>query len=505
MAKFEPGNKTAFAKGNNTGHESNLALMDRFQALLSADPEGAKKLLAGLVSKKFTPHPGQQPVMDSHARFKLMCAGRRFGKTKIAAALGHRKARREKQIIWWVAPTYKIVKRGYAEVIRQLPANVLSKPAPAEASFDSGRSVVLQFKNGSKWEFYSAERPEGMLGEGVDLVILDEAAIMAEHIWTQIVRPTLADRGGESLLISTPRGRNWFYKMYLRGQDEQYDDYASWRFPSMANPYIPAEEWDEMRDTLPAAIYEQEILADFVSNAAAVFRIPDEAIKELHRPEGHVTLGIDLAKHNDFTVICGVRDGDRMPCYHERFNAISWPEQRRRIHSVIEQLEADDCTVSIMLDTTGIGDVVYDDLTLEGLDVVPIKFTPQWKQMAVMLLAADLERGNAFLHDEQLREFESYAYEITEAGRWKFEAASGHDDEVSAMLLAHWGIVNEGVPDIKLLTSSGVGDDGYDIEGTVAEEMIDADETLVDDGHAQITEHAVSLPDRRELLVKGWW
>lgn len=497
-----------FEKGHAPLTRSNQADMDRLRALMAADPEGAKRLINNLLSKTFTPHDGQRPVMDSHARFKLMCAGRRFGKTKIAAALGHRKARRERMMIWWVAPTYKIVKRGYAEVLRQLPNDVLSRPAPPETSFDSGRPVILHFKTGTRWEFYSAERPEGMLGEGVDLVILDEAATMQEHIWQQIVRPTLADRKGEALFISTPRGRNWFYNMYQRGQDSQYRDYESWRFPSMANPYIPAEEWEEMEQTLPRAVYEQEILADFISNAASVFRIPNTAIQPIQRPQGHVTLGIDLAKHNDFTVICGVNSGNRMPCYHERFNAVSWPQQRLRIHTAVQKLEANGADgITVMLDSTGVGDVVYDDLSLEGLDAVPIKFTPQWKQMSVMLLSADLERGNAFLHNEQLREFESYSYEITDAGRWKFEAASGHDDEVSAALLAHWGIVNEGVPDVHMLTAGSIGDSDVIDSWATEEEVFDGTyhdaEPVGRDG--VVTERVVELPTTNQLLVNGYW
>src|SRR5206468_1923568 len=119
-----------FTKENRPVSRSNQAEMDRFKAMLAADPEGAKKIIESVLSKKFMPHDGQKPVMESNARFKVMCAGRRFGKTKIAAALGHKKARRESKMVWWVAPTYKVVKRGYAEVLRQLPKGVLTQPPP---------------------------------------------------------------------------------------------------------------------------------------------------------------------------------------------------------------------------------------------------------------------------------------------------------------------------------------------------------------------------------------
>src|ERR1035437_7122843 len=107
-----------FEKGNRA-QLPDVKGRERFIALADTDPEAARKLLADLAAKKFEPHPGQEPVMAAHERFLTMCAGRRFGKTKIAAALVLRKARCERKMVWWVAPTYKVVKRGYAEVLRQ--------------------------------------------------------------------------------------------------------------------------------------------------------------------------------------------------------------------------------------------------------------------------------------------------------------------------------------------------------------------------------------------------
>lgn len=417
------------------------------------------------------PHSkGQAEVLTAPQRFKVLCAGRRWGKTKVGAARALRVARQPRRTVWWVAPQYKHAKRAYEEVLAQLPNTLLAKPAPPIGGFDAGRAVRLEFKTGSKIEFYSAERPEGMLGGYSDMVVIDEAATMPEHVWSQIIRPTLADRRGEALFISTPRGFNWFYRLWANGQDPLQPEYRSWRFPSFTNPTIPAEEWEGMRAELPLAVYEQEVLAEFISNAAAVFRKLDNAVRPMHTPSGHVVLGVDLAKHSDFSVIYGVRASDRLPCFHDRFNQVSWPAQRSRIHTAIDEVERQGASsVTIMLDSTGLGDVIYDDLTDEGLDTVPVKFTPQWKQMAVTLLSADLERGDAFLLEDQIDEFRAYSYTISEAtGRMKYEAQSGHDDEVSAALLAHWGLVHEGVPDAKLLTS---GDGGGDYIDSTAEEL----------------------------------
>lgn len=443
-------------KRTKDSYRENQVRLDRLRAVMEADPQAFQELLSKISGKMLIPHSeGQKEVLTADERFLVLCAGRRWGKSQVGAAKALRRARNERQIIWWVAPTYKVVKRGYEAVIKQMPEGLLTKPAPPDSAFDAGRSVRLEFKNGSKMEFYSAERPEGMLGGSCDFLIMDEAATMPEHVWTQVIRATLIDRSGGALFISTPRGRNWFYNLYIKGQDPNEPEYRSWRFPSDTNPTLPPGEVESMAAELPLAMYEQEVLAQFISNAASVFRIDEEtAIVEIEEPRGHVILGIDLAKHEDFSVLCGINAEDRKPCYHDRFNQVSWPSQRRNIHAAVDEILAypDVTGITIVVDSTGVGDVMYDDLTEEGLDVIPIKFSPQWKLAAVQLLSADLERGNAFIHDGQLAEFQTYSYKINESGRWKFEAASGHDDEVSAALLAHWGVVHEGVPNIQTLT-----------------------------------------------------
>src|SRR5688572_22973458 len=124
--------------------------------LADADPREAMKLLEKLESIVVRPHAGQQQVLNSSARFKVLNCGRRWGKTKIGAHVLLNKARKPNQMLWWVAPTYKVVKRGYKEILRQLPPDVLASPAPPDTNFDAGRSVILKFKNGTNIEFYSA-------------------------------------------------------------------------------------------------------------------------------------------------------------------------------------------------------------------------------------------------------------------------------------------------------------------------------------------------------------
>ena len=499
-------------------YRENEPRMDRVTSLEQTDPRGYQELLRKIAAKMLVPHSeGQKEVLTAEERFLVLCAGRRWGKSKIGAARALRMARKGNNIIWWVAPTYRVVKRGYEEVINQLPAELLTKPAPPSSAFDAGRAVRLELKTGGRIEFYSAERPEGMLGGSCDYLIMDEAATMPEHVWTQIIRPTLADRQGSALFISTPRGRHWFYYLWQKGQNDLERDYRSWHFPSRTNPTIPASEFDQMAAEMPAAEYEQEVLAQFISDSASVFRMPTDVdgnytcVKPYFTPLGHVVLGIDLAKHNDWTVLVGVRAEDRMPCYHDRFNNVSWPQQRLRIHDAVDTIMSTATGVTILMDVGGPGDVVFDDLEEEGLDIIPINFT-KWKEPAVKLLASDMEQGRAFIGDNEfaVSEFEHYAYTITAAGRWRYEAARGHDDEVSAMLLAHWGVVHEGPPNVQTLTvdedwdASSASDDYSDWFGDEEDTTV-----RVDTGVARVTEiqlgPGLTFPDTDPMNNPRFW
>jgi hypothetical protein len=166
--------------------------------------------------------------------------------------------------------------------------------------------------------------------------------------------------------------------------------------------------------------------------------------------------------------------------------------QKQRIITAHDELLASGATsVTIIMDSTGIGDVIFDDLEEEGMDIVPIKFTNDWKMRAVNLLSADIERGNAFVTSEQLAEFEIYTYKINETtGRFKYSAPDGaHDDEVSAKLLEHWGAVHFGAPDVRVLGGDDTGP---------AMQMVG--DTMVIDGEGE--EILLELPSPEDLLSR---
>jgi hypothetical protein len=451
---------------------------DQLRALLETNPSKAMRLLRDLREKIMVPHPGQVEVLDTPGRFKVLNAGRRWGKTKLGVkalldvALSaddpdNDRNRAKDRLVWWVAPTYRVVKRGYRETLRQLPREFLTHDPPPDTNFDAGRPVVLRLKSGTNIEFYSAERPAGMLGEGVNFVVQDEAASTPSIVWEQTIRPTLADKQGGAMLISTPRGRNWFWKRWVAGQDPDNHEWASWTFPSATNPYLAPEEIQAMKDELPALLFDQEVLAKFLASGSSVFRwepnavqhdqVLDNAFVEGSPPSGHVFLGIDLAKTNDYTVIYGANETDLNNCYFERLNTVSWPEQKRRIKRAVAQLKRAGATgVTLVMDSTGVGDPIVEDMEEAGFDVVGINFTT-YKNKMVVNFAKDLEENKAKILDQGIiEEFENYAMtQSPTSGKISYSAPEGmHDDVVSAKILQHWGITQEGAPDVTTITAS---------------------------------------------------
>jgi hypothetical protein len=268
-------------------------------------------------------------------------------------------------------------------------------------------------------------------------------------------------------MISTPRGRNWFYKVWLKGQAKEDGLWESWTFTTQDNPTLPPGEADRMAADMPQTEADQEIYAKWLAAGSSVFILEDKSLQrgkilpsgliEGFSPAGHfVVLGIDLARTNDFTVIYGARANDRMNCFFERMRGVAWEEQRRRIKRAVRTVNrAGASGVLLMVDEGNAGSVIVEDLQESGLDVVGVNFTTHKANM-VRLLANDIERGRAFILDEPtgVYEFEAYLMDVTPGGRYTYSAPEGeHDDIVSAKMLQHFGLVNEGVPEITVISA----------------------------------------------------
>jgi hypothetical protein len=260
-------------------------------------------------------------------------------------------------------------------------------------------------------------------------------------VWNYILRPTIGQTMGWAVFISTPKGRNWFYDLFTRGEDPQEPDYAAFQFASSDSPYFPSLEWADAKRTLPADVFKQEYEAQFLEDSAGVFRnvssclFPERSLT-LEDRAGAVVIGCDVAKHTDFTVLVAMNQRTGRCFEMERFNQLDWPIQKDRILAFARKWQG-----RLILDATGVGDPIYDDLAWRTSNIEPFKFSSTSKVELVQRLIVAVEQQRVSWPAEWqalTNEMQRYEYEISARGRLSYNAPSGfHDDCVMALALAN--------------------------------------------------------------------
>jgi len=410
---------------------------------------------------EYTPHLAQAEIhLARDARFRTVCCGRRFGKTRcMAGELLDRGGREAGGDYGWVAPTYGVAERG-VEAFRMIAPDLVRvvgrMPSRVEFDLKAGPCRV--------W-FLSADNPDSIRGFGFNGIVIDEAAAIPVDVWNYALRPTLAQTLGWAVFISTPAGRNWFYDMFTRGVERQ-PGFRSFTFPSNASPYFPAQEWEEARRTLPEDVFRQEYMAEFLEDSAGVFRGVDGCLiqgetfnAERSTLNAQVVVGCDIAKHTDWTVLVAI-DAKTGRCLEmERFNQLDWPVQRERIAAFVKRWRA-----RLVMDATGVGDPVFDDLCRVLPQVEGFKITAQTKRELVQGLMVAVEQRRVSwpaAWDVMTAEMKRYEYEIGPTGQVSYSAPSGyHDDCVMALALAVWGNARFGVAPGRMLRLVGDGSAG---------------------------------------------
>ena len=387
------------------------------------------------VTLDYVPHAGQQLIHNARdRRFRTVCCGRRWGKTRFAAgeildAAGQGAA----GDYGWIAPTYLIADRGM-DAVQQIGGKLVTMAgkSPVVGTFDGLHGTNRLF-------FLSADNPASILGFGFHGLIVDEAARIPAKVWQQTIRPTLSDHSGWAVFISTPHGRNWFFDQHAAGQhDDPTGQHKSWTFESRNNPYFPAEEWELAKASLPEDIFRQEYMAEFLEDSAGAFRGVEYCLLDfLPIPTGPIAIGVDLAKHNDWTVLVALDLSTGMAFDMARFNQISWPIQKERIRAFGNKWRA-----PLVIDATGIGDPIYDDLApVYKWGIVPVKLSNATKiplvdrlRLAVEMAQVRWPRSWQILTDEMKR----YELDVSEKGTVTYSAPAGyHDDCVIALALAN--------------------------------------------------------------------
>lgn len=360
------------------------------------------------------PHDNQQKILECDKRFRVVMCGRRFGKSELSQILSVTYASRGLSVAY-ITPTYGLAKVFFGKLSEALP-------------FPKNKSdLKIDFPTGGQIEFYTGERLDNLRGRKFHLVIIDEASFIPdlEQGWNNSIRPTLTDYKGKAIFLSTPRGKNFFYSLFMK-QGE--NDWASFKFTSYDNPFIDPQEIDDARVQLPLAVFEQEYMASPSENSANPFG--NAFILNCVKPMSNqpvAAFGIDLAKSFDHTAIVGL-DNNGNVAYFDRFQ-MDWHNTKENIKRLPR--------CPILIDSTGVGDPIFEDLRRDGLQIEGLKFTSSSKQQLMEGLANAIQQGKIGFPDGVIKEeLEIFEYLFTSNGV-KYSAPSGfHDDCVMALALA---------------------------------------------------------------------
>lgn len=393
------------------------------------------------------PYELQSEIGLHPARFKLVAAGRRVGKTILATqmAIGgdpengftrglldgaevllSSSTQIQADVFWrylkdWLAPLL-----GKKRIVYKNEVDRLIRLGSGQIRVRTGRN------------------PDVLRGFKADTIVFDESAYLDADVWYAVGQPMLIDTNGHALFISTPKRRNWFYHLFLKAQDPSNTDWMAWNFPSHANPFLSKSALDALVSDMPEDMYRQEILAEFLEGQGAVFRYVDAvctAEKLRASYSGTFVMGVDWAMTNDFTVLTVIDVNTRTMVDYDRFNGVDWELQRGRLKAMADKWNP----ISIIAESNSIGSPNIEALEREGLPMVRFETTSISKPPLIESLVLALDRREITLLNDPIIKGEMMAYErkVGVSGRSQYSAPEGlHDDCVMSIALAWYGVIN---------------------------------------------------------------
>ena len=450
-------------------------------------------------------HEGQQEVlqgiMDSEADVITIDCSRGWGKTLFAVcalAIPPTVSIPHFQLCW-IAPNYKIAKSPIDDVLfginedtgERFVNDICQETGFKFFDFKRGDNEV-HWWNGSKWFLRSADAPDSIVSKGYNMIIIDEAALILKEIWQKQILPIARKKNCKIILISTPRGKNWFYQLYLDGVDKAKKRYFSAQQPWWKRPNYPQLLIDLMKD-LPRHIREQEFEAKFLDNGGGIFGnfakvfYGDEIQYESDQQEWtHQTwkaissskecvMAVDFAKNLDYTVISIFCSETKQLIYYNRLNKTDYKTVLDKIETLGKRFNYPD----LIYDATGVGSGLGDFIG-DTLNAFPFVFTNESKNEIVHKLVVAFEYATMQVPNivTVRNEFEIFEMKITKTGKISYSAPEGkHDDVVMSFAMANWYIENNA-------SKSEVGeiDDILDTFKKAREELDNMDEDERENG-----------------------
>lgn len=314
----------------------------------------------------FAYHSTQKQVAESHARFKIVRCGRKWGKTTFAQRKALDWLGPAGSVVWFCAPTYRQAKLiSWSEFKRIIPPEALGKKP-------NDTDLTITLKNGSQLFLMGSDDPDSLRGPAPSGVIFEEAAFHKREAWYEVIRPNLMPTKAPALFIGTPKGFNWLKDL----EDEARrriaagnTDWAVFHFTCYDNPYISKDEIeDAKKDCDTPSVWRQEYLAEYETLEGRVFNAFSDQrhVRTIDLPTGSFTCwrAVDWGMRDNTACLWGFIRGGKLFVYREYLgNNLSAPAQADIIRNQTPAKEK--------VALTAIShDAAKEDPTMKGLTVL---------------------------------------------------------------------------------------------------------------------------------------
>ena len=337
------------------------------------------------------------------------------------------------QVLLWVSPTFSQCRKVSDDIYKAIKDSNL-----VQSYNRSNYELVLT--NGSKMLFRSTEREQNLRGYSCDYIFCDEAAYFANNVYDEILRPMILVKGKKLIMASTPKNKNFFYNLHLRGLSPEYPTYATIQASSYMNTLISQDEVLEAKKTLPDHIFKAEYLAEFVDDGGTVFTDIDRycILEEYGQRKGKLYAGLDLGRAEDYTVLTILNeDGEVVDIYRDRQKP--WEILVSNILVYLRKYQP-----ILQVEINSIGDVIYEMLKKKYSKTYPFQTNTHSKQNIIEDLILGLNLGkislpSKTLNEDLYNELQTFTYTYSPSTRnVKYEGKKGfYDDMIMSLAIGY--------------------------------------------------------------------
>ena len=372
-----------------------------------------------------------QDIIKNKKRYNVICSSRQYCKSTICIEL----------MIYWmlsnpdqkglyITPQYPLSREAFKIMVAKLGSNLIKDANKSELKID--------FINGSTLLFKSSTNEEAIRGLQAHYIVVDEFSFIQDGIFESVIRPCGNVIGKQFLIVSTPKGKNLFYTMWMRGKNKDDPNYLSFKAHYTNNPAYNLTEVEDAKKTLPDLIFKQEYEGEFLDDGGSVFPDYSHILQEKFAEGKFFSMGLDLGRRSDHAVLYVLNEiGETV--FIMRENKKNW----NLIVGIIIQF-LNKYKGKCLIEVNGIGDVLYEDIHNKYKNVEPFLTTNDTKNMIIEELILSINDASIKIPNEKLYpvlhdEMGTFSFTYSHKARKIYYGAKlgFHDDVIIAMALAN--------------------------------------------------------------------